>query len=235
VCSSDLEGILAHVIEATHAVQQKQAAYERDGVLFNEAHDPYPLLAMVMRIAAERQGAVRVLDFGGALGSHYWQCRDWLKNMDIQWCVVEQPMMVEAGRKEFASDVLHFAHTMEEAAEYGPYDLALFSGVLQYLPDPWAMFREVIEQQPGYVMIDRTPVIAKPETVISVQSQSGGALPASSYPIRLFAEPTWPDALKDAGYQVFSTFDAMDPDMGGWRYKVRFKGWIAKRQTHDHA
>jgi len=69
----DEPAILARMTAATRTVAAGRAAYERDTVLFPEpAADPL-LLAELTALASLRPAGLRVLDFGGALGSTWFQ------------------------------------------------------------------------------------------------------------------------------------------------------------------
>ena len=55
-----------------------------------------------------------------------------LQNLEIlSWNVVEQPQIVEFGKKEFQTKELLFWPDMQSCAEVGPVDVVLFSSVLQ--------------------------------------------------------------------------------------------------------
>ena len=65
--------------------------------------------------AAANGGRLEVVDFGGALGSTWWQHREELSALGLRrWVVVEQPQFIEAGR-EFAGEILGFAPTLAAA------------------------------------------------------------------------------------------------------------------------
>ena len=72
------QDILDKVLAATLKVKQGQAVFERDSVLFDEIEYSWPLLAGLMWAAASNGGKLNVLDFGGALGSSYYQNRKFL-------------------------------------------------------------------------------------------------------------------------------------------------------------
>src|SRR4051812_32502194 len=67
----DANDILAHVLAATLNIKRGEAAFERDSVLFDTVEYTWPITAGLMCAAARNAGKLDVLDFGGALGSHY--------------------------------------------------------------------------------------------------------------------------------------------------------------------
>ena len=54
-------------------VKNGEAVYERDSVLFDEIQYSWGLLAGLEKAALEHDGKLCVLDFGGSLGSTYYQ------------------------------------------------------------------------------------------------------------------------------------------------------------------
>lgn len=91
--------ILEKVKESTLKVKEGIAPYERDSVIFSEIQYSYPLLSGLVWIAGENKGKLNVLDFGGSLGSSYYQNKLFLDTLtEVKWCIVEQPGFVETGK-----------------------------------------------------------------------------------------------------------------------------------------
>jgi len=226
----DADAIAKRVLQATLAVREGRAAFERDGVLFAEPDYPYPLLAALMRGAALATGRLDVLDFGGALGSTYFQCRPWLYGLpSLHWRVVEQPHFVTLGRDRVADGTVEFVERIEDCAAGGAPNVAVISGVLQYVPNPADIIDRIAALKPSLMIIDRTPVIAGGQDVISVQVVPERIV-RSSYPIRLFAQHSL-TGLVGREYRLVSEFRAVDGVLGGLSRRVEFKGFIFERRT----
>ena len=184
----DAASILDKVIVATRKVISGEAKFERDSMTFDTVLYPFPIIAILLRAASENENNLAVLDFGGALGSSYFQCRDFLHGVkNLHWCVVEQPHFVEAGNQYFTSEALLFFSKVKDSQCIHRANVVLFSGVLQYLPEPLTVIKEVIEIGADYIVIDRNPFVAKGETVLSLQKVPKNIV-HSSYPVWLFNE-----------------------------------------------
>src|SRR5690349_12566766 len=70
----DSAPILEHVKRSALKVKNGEAAFERDSVAFVETQYSFPVLAALLRAGTEDHGRLSVLDFGGSLGSSYFQC-----------------------------------------------------------------------------------------------------------------------------------------------------------------
>jgi len=67
-----------------------------------------------MYAAAKSEGVLKVLDFGGSLGSTYFQNRKFLDSLkDVVWCVVEQKHFVDVGKVDFEDSRLKFYYDIE--------------------------------------------------------------------------------------------------------------------------
>jgi putative methyltransferase (TIGR04325 family) len=178
----DDPAILERVARATRQVAAGEAAFERDGVAFEREFVHAPLLAALRSAADARQGRLRVLDFGGSLGSACWQHRRALADLvELEWHVVEQPHYVAAGRREFAGEELRFHTEIAAATSAGAPDLVLASSVLQYVPDPWRTLDRLLEVAAPRLFLDRIPLLpAGPDrlTVEDVPPELG----ETSYP-----------------------------------------------------
>jgi putative methyltransferase (TIGR04325 family) len=154
----DSQAIFEKVHEAASAVRDGKALWERDSVLFYEEEYSWPLVAGLMYFAAANKGTLRVLDFGGAFGSTYMQNRVLLDKLDhVEWHIVEQPHIVDFGRKEFSTSVLHFWHNMEDCFCTHKIDVILFSSVLQYIKNPYEIINKAMEFNTHGIIVDRTP------------------------------------------------------------------------------
>jgi putative methyltransferase (TIGR04325 family) len=151
--------IFEHVLKATRTVVSGGARYERDSVLFDDQDFPFSVLAALLRVAVINSGHLNVLDFGGALGSTYRQCRPFLDCLArIDWWVVEQPAIVAAGRSEFTTSELHFAEHTADVPQILPHTVILASSVLQYMENPSSVIEEFGSLPARHLVIDRTPL-----------------------------------------------------------------------------
>jgi putative methyltransferase (TIGR04325 family) len=180
----DADEVLRRVLESSRKARDGLAAYERDSVLFDRIEHSFPVLATLLRSAVERAGSLTVLDFGGALGSSYRECRPFLGQSvgPLRWTIVEQPAIVQMGQAEFQTDELTFASSLSDAAGLGRPDVLLFSSVLQYLPAPHATVREALQTGPRFVVIDRTILSNQASDTLYVQRVGRHIYPAS-YPV----------------------------------------------------
>lgn len=228
----DAEQILEKVRQATHKVIRGEAACERDSVLFDTVPYPFPLIAILLRAASENQGRLNVLDFGGALGSSYYQCKKFLAGVSLlRWCVVEQTHYVKCGQGEFENDTLRFYESVESCAEAASPQVILASGVLQYMRDPAQILSLFVRTGANYIVIDRTPISLSGKQVISVQSVPS-VLSRSSYPLWLFNEEQLKAPLQ-VDYEEIAHFDAVDGTLGTGRLKAEFKGFMFQKKNSD--
>ena len=210
--------ILAQVRDAALKVKRGEATFERDSVCFYHEEYRWPTLACLLRIAAMNGRRLRVLDFGGSLGSFWFQHRKLLDGLrEVRWAVVEQAHYVECGCKEFRDDVLSFHASVEDCLREEPVDVILLSSVLQYLPEPYVWLERFADTEVHWLLLDRTPFIERDRDRLTVQHVPPSIYPAS-YPAWFFSRKRFSDAIKQVGYDEVLRFDAMD-DVGIGRFE----------------
>jgi putative methyltransferase (TIGR04325 family) len=193
----DNADILAGVLEANLKVKRGEAAFERDGVVFQTLALNHFVLEQMQAVAKGSQ--LHVLDFGGSLGSTYFQHQKALASIDtLSWHVVEQTHFVAAGQANLEDANLKFFETIAEACAVQKPDFILLSSVLQYLPNPLAVLQELSEMQAPYLCIDRTPFVRSGESQIMVQTVPK-SINEGSYPLWALSEAEVMAAL--TGYQ----------------------------------
>jgi len=188
VTGYDDSRILEKVRASTLQVQAGAAVAERDSVILNEVEYYWPTTAGLMCSAAGANGVLSVLDFGGSLGSSYFQNRKFLSRLaDVRWGVVEQPNFVECGRRDIHQPGLSFHERIDECARAIEPQVALLSGVLQYLERPQAVLQEIETAGVSMIVIDRTPVSGLKDDVICTQHVREPIYDAS-YPAWIFSQ-----------------------------------------------
>lgn len=201
--------ILEHTRRATALARDNPAVFERDAVILPRAEYPLHALAALLHVANQQGGRLRVLDFGGALGSTFFQLRPFLAPLrEVRWTVIEQPHYVECGRREFADERLRFHADVAGAHAEGENDVLFMSGVLQYLPAPHAMLEELLAHRLPFVLLDRTALHAGATDRLTVQRNPASIYPAS-YPAWFFNEQRLL-AHFAAGYRPVFSFAATD-------------------------
>ncbi len=204
----------AVILERTRAallkVSRGEAAYERDSVLFDKVEHAYPVLAGMLRASLRENGRLSVLDFGGALGSSYFQCRGFLDPVsDLVWSVVEQSAHVECGLREFASEQLRFHLRVEESLQQSRPNVLLLSSVLQYLPSPYAILADLLKHRISTVIIDRTALLTRDQDRLTVQTVPDSIYRAS-YPAWFLSESKLKEVFVSCGYRNVAEFPALD-------------------------
>lgn len=184
----DAESILAKVLEATLKVKRGEAVYERDSVLFDEIDYAWPVTAGLMWAAAQSGGRLDVLDFGGSLGSSYFQNRAFLAGLpQVRWSVVEQAHYVEAGRRHVQDETLKFYASIDDCIAENMPNVVLLSSVLQYLPDIDDVIQQINRSGISMLIIDRTPYSDEQNNKICIQ-KAPERIYKASYPMRILAQ-----------------------------------------------
>jgi putative methyltransferase (TIGR04325 family) len=201
--------ILEQVKQAMLKIKAGEAAFERDSVLFDEVQHSFPVLAGLLRAAVENGNQLSVLDFGGSLGSSYFQCRDFLSVVPLlKWGVVEQEHFVHCGQRIFETAQLRFFYTIAECLQQSSPNVALLSSVLQYLPKPYHVLDELMNSRVPYIVIDRTPFGDQETDFITVQ-RVPPSIYVASYPCWVFGKRSFLDKFRTR-YEVIALFDGSD-------------------------
>lgn len=224
----DSDEILQKVRSSLLKVKNGEAVYERDSVIFDEVQYSWPLLAGLMFAAAKSGGVLRVLDFGGSLGTTYFQNKKFLDEFtDVSWSVVEQKHFVDVGKADFEDGRLKFFYDVKSCAESEKPNVLVVSGVLQYLEKPYEMLDELLGFGFEYVIFDRTNFSVNGKNKIKLQIVPPSIYNAS-YPCWFFDRAEFLTFFEKNSYQLIEEFDALDGKTG----EYKFEGYIFRRK-HD--
>ncbi|CAM4392856.1 putative methyltransferase, LIC12133 family [Pedobacter westerhofensis] len=153
----DSGNILQKTKDALLQVKNGTAVYERDSVVFEHIEYPFPLISCLLRSAALLKRPLNILDFGGSLGSTYYQVKDFVgTDCCASWNIVEQEHYVNCGKANFEDDHLKFYHSIDHCLLDTKIDLILLSGSVQYMPAPHDLLKKVAAYNFGFIVFDRT-------------------------------------------------------------------------------
>lgn len=157
----EASNILEKTKESLLKIKNGEAVYERDSVLFDKKEYPYAIISSLLYIAVRNGNKLNVIDFGGSLGSTWFQVRDFIPSeIEVSWSIVEQAAYVEEGKKHFADDVLDFYFTLDDCiAAKRSINVVLLSSVVQYLEKPHEFLDRLINYEIDYLLFDRTAFI----------------------------------------------------------------------------
>jgi putative methyltransferase (TIGR04325 family) len=200
--------IVQRVEAAALAVKNGQARFERDGVLLPRIEYQLAVLSGLLLAASHaRDGRLRVLDFGGGLGTSYRQNRVFLAGLaELRWCIVEQPAFVASGKRHFEDGIIEFLADLDACLAGGAPDVVLLSSVLPYVEAPHALLQRLLSARPRVVIVDRTPFIDAAEDRLCVQTVSARQY-AASYPAWFFSRTRFLRAF-GGDYRLLEEFDS---------------------------
>jgi putative methyltransferase (TIGR04325 family) len=141
----------------------------------------YPNLAVGIAGADLTMRPLRVLDFGGGCGVHYFTAR-FVVTMPLKWAIVETRVMAEQAREVSEGEFEVYDEVAPTVASLGGVDLVLTSGAIQYTPDPLATLDALIGIGAPYFMLARFPfwgqrmMVAIDKQFLSKQA-GGGPMP----------------------------------------------------------
>jgi putative methyltransferase (TIGR04325 family) len=180
-------------------------------------------------VAINNSNKLHLIDFGGSLGTSYYQNRSFLQQLDsIRWYIVEQPHFVECGKKEFETDVLKFSNSIEEILAIEKPACLLASGVVQCLEDPFSWIQKVLDFDFEYIILDRTCFIE------GIKRLTIEVVPSSVYPASF---PCW--FLNEAellslfanSYELIADFESVDGEtVTKDNKRIYWKGFLWKKK-----
>jgi putative methyltransferase (TIGR04325 family) len=222
----DSDRILEKVMDSLLKVKNGEAIYERDSVLFDKVQYSWPLLAGLLWIASRKDNRLNLVDFGGSLGSTYFQTRKFLSHLkEMRWNIVEQKKFVACGKRYFENEHVKFYDDLGECFREQRPDAILFSGSIQYIEKPYDLLEEVRSLGFEFILFDRTSFIEEGRDRITVQKVPPAIFPAS-YPCWFLSRERFLAAMADR-YSLVEEFEGFEKaDVGG----AAFKGFIFMRK-----
>ena len=159
-----------------------------------------------------KSNSLRVLDFGGAAGAHYFITRSLLDdNIKIDWRIVETTAMVnEATQQGLQNQELAFYDSIDAAAQGDEFDLVFASSSVHYTPRPYDILKSLLSLKFTKFMLTRTAIANDEKVLLQKSTLSGngiGPIPEGlgikdrsiSYPVTILCKRKVEKIIKSYG------------------------------------
>lgn len=204
------------------------------GVVGGEAPRPEGLSDRDLRLLAALLHALmsaatpspRILDFGGALGEHYFRLRPFVPVERLEWHIVEIPEAVaRAVPAELGEGELRF-HTSMEGVSLA--DAALASGSLQYVESPGETLR-ALTNKTRRLILDRMPFCDHLERDRLTIQRVPPEIHDACYPAWFFSRILWERRLAELGFRPLMAWRVREDAAHLEGVKIIYSGLLAAK------
>ncbi len=162
----------------------------------------YPMLFWLKSIFSQDALELKVFDFGGNVGIHFYSYLNYLNYpSDLVWKICEVPAIALAGKelaKRRACSNLEFTDCFKEASGA---DIFLASGSIQYVKS-LAESIENLEKKPSHLLLNRLPLHDTEDRFVTLQN--GGQV---FYPQYVFNKAQFLESFLLIGYELIDVWE----------------------------
>lgn len=223
--------ILNKVKTAILKVKNGEAAFERDSVNFDKIQYSWPISAALFWIAAQNFGVLNIVDFGGSLGSSYFQNRKFLRYLKkVNWNVIEQQKFTKIGKELLQNDELKFFDNVEECYTHTEPEAVLFSSVLQYIESPYSLLDKFFEKKIKFILVDLTGFTSNNEPSKITVQKVDPIIYDASYPSWIFNKEEFIRVFIQNSYELVEDFES-EITINYMGKSSKYNGFIFKRKN----
>jgi len=224
----ETEIILEKVLDSCLKVKNKEALSERDSVALNEVQFSFPFLTALFYISAIKKRKLNVIDFGGSLGSTYFQVNNYFSKIEIaQWNIIEQQHFVDKGKRFFQNDIVKFHSSIDDCLTFSQQDVFICSSSLQYVEKPYTLLEKIVQSNIEFIIFDRIPF--SQQEYITVQKVPPEIYTAS-YPSWIFKQDKLMNFFFQNRYKLIVDFDSVvDISVFHLNNAIVYKGFFLEK------
>jgi putative methyltransferase (TIGR04325 family) len=214
----DSPAIVQKTFDLSIKVRDGLVAYGQDTIICNKINYSETILAFILLHLSCHKDKICIVDFGGSLGTNFYQNRKILRALSgtqVTWNIVEIPSIAKLGRDHFASTELFLYSDIDEIIQCREHatDSYLFSGSLQYCPEPFKLLDKVIEQGGAKILaFDRLLVSHTYDHAVFIQTSDPRVFYPASYPTWCFSKSVFVSYLKKKGFDLVEEFTSSPED-----------------------
>lgn len=222
--------IIRKVDDAASLAKAGFVSYERDGVTFDDSKLNWHLLTALF-LARESKNNMNILDFGGSLGSAYFQHKQFLDLIsNYSWGVVEQDRFYKIGKSKYQDANLIFYKNIDVYLTKVSPNLVVLGSSLQYIQEFDELLNKISNSKAKVLLIDRTPFSKLNNHILAIQ-KIPRTIYDGSYPIRIFSLALFKKSLKK-NWKILSIYDAIGaPTYTRNGVRVEWKGILCIKKN----
>ena len=215
-------------LEAIYETKDTDGKYERDSsIIVGEPNFAFKALEWIKK--ASNNKCINIVDFGGSLGSTYFQLLPYLSDYETTWNVLEQESFVTVGKKNLEDKNLKFYSKIDDFKSTDCSRIFFSSSTIQYLEEPFEVLRGLNLRDYEYLIFDRISVIDLQKDRLTVQIVPPSRY-KSIYPCWFLSESNFITQINSLGFSLIDLFSAI----GGKEAtkaikKSAYKGFIFKK------
>jgi putative methyltransferase (TIGR04325 family) len=149
-----------------------------ENLVIHKTIDLMMLRTVIGIVSVLKSKSLKVIDFGGAAGAHYFITKSLLDNdINIDWRVIETPAMVnEAVKQGLQNNELTFYDTIEAAAQDEAFDLVFASSSVHYTPRPYDVIASLLSVTSKKFVLTRTAIANQQQVLLQKSTLSGNGI-----------------------------------------------------------
>ena len=189
--------ILEKVITAVKFCQKNKNFFERDGTVIKDKKYPKKIINFLNK--KYKGKTLNVLDYGGSLGSFYFQNIKKLNSIKkVSWSIVEQKSYVDTGNKIFKKKKISFFNNLDFVLKKFVPNVVLFSNSLQYIKNYEKILNKIFKiSSVKHIIVDRLIVTKNNKNLIFIQKNPKHHN-YTSYPIVFFSKKIFLNIFKNS-------------------------------------
>ncbi len=224
-----LEGQRRAYERALGEVLDGRALFERDSLLQHQPVTCWPLMLALRDLQARGTLQPTILDYGGGLGSVYFQHRAWWSaDRPVTWNVVELPEIAATGQRLVQDSQLRFFDSLEEVVHQQPPDLILAAGIMPMVPSPEALLDTLASLGASWVFLDRIPVTHRQGQTLITRQVVPRCIYESESPFWFFDESSLLQMLSSRFRIVGQSLSECDDLVWVEGYRYQWRGYLLR-------
>lgn len=181
--------------------------YERDSSIIEGTPDfAFNSLRWIKEFAKDKK--INLVDFGGSLGSSFFQLKPFLDNYSVKWNVIEQEHVAAVGKSKLENDQLKFFSNIQNIPDASSISTFFSSSAIQYLQDPYKVLHNLNLGRFNYLIFDRLSVIESKKDRLTIQIVPKKRYRAI-YPCWFLSKKKFLNCLNELGFILVDSFSAL--------------------------
>jgi putative methyltransferase (TIGR04325 family) len=197
------EKVLSSILET----KDQSDRYERDSSIIEGTPDfAFNSLRWIKCFAEGNK--INLVDFGGSLGSSFFQLKPFLDNYSVKWNVIEQEHVSAVGKSKLENDQLKFFSNIQNIRDASSISTFFSSSALQYLQDPYKVLHDLNLREFNYLIFDRLSVLESDKDRLTIQVVPKKRYKAI-YPCWFLSKEKFLNYLNKLGFVLMDSYSAL--------------------------